>query len=668
MTDSLTVRRSLGAVFALVLALVSLAVTPLYAAGSEKTPDGRLLITKGHVDAFNVSGNASGVTLDLKEDVTGSQVRHKPENVILGVVDGAWTEQTKNVPSLGSAGYYLPMTQNPSIVWPGWDSLGAQPLQKVTYKLASITGPGDVFMWTSGPFGGGVEPRQENGSLKVTNGSTWVQDYAAHEHISWLFTKPGTYTMTLSATVDFEGTSKTTNSATYTWAIGGNEIESFRAEPVTQVTPKPVTFDNDKLAFTVPTTDGIIYSMGGTAIAAGTHSATDGQQVTITASAKDGYAITSGATTSWSHTFTAPVEDDDEDPVEKDPETTEVTPAAPTFDDKKLTMTIPTSTGTAYFLAERSVRTYAATSRAGVELAPGVYDMADGQSVTISASPTEGYTFPESAATSWSHTFKAEAPVEDAPGEDSPDVETPAAPGEDTPGQDGSAPVEQNPAPDAGASPTPAPAKPAPTKPAPVAPGQSAPSVPTCIPTAVTTPGGTTTKVGGSYTVPSNTHAHPNWVFTKPGTYKATITQSATIEGKKLSTSGVITFIVGGAGNANDGHFDIGTAYEGGKLTMLIKDDRQVPATWVAPSSLTFGLSDKAKATAPAGMEFIAPAGSEVWMISASQVSGVPWVGANTMHPSLKGTTEVTWTLSNVSGPGAMAVFSSGNLSPIGQT
>ena len=98
-----------------------------------------------------------------------------------------------------------------------------------------------------------------------------------------------------------------------------------------------------------------------------------------------------------------------------------------------------------------------------------------------------------------------------------------------------------------------------------------------------------------------------------------------------------------------------------------VKDDRTQPAKWVDPGSPVFGLSDASKATAPAGLEFIAPKGSQIWMISSAAVPGVPWVGANTQHPSIvSGTTgEVTWSLSSVTGPGQLAVFSSGNLGQV---
>lgn len=189
------------------------------------------------------------------------------------------------------------------------------------------------------------------------------------------------------------------------------------------------------------------------------------------------------------------------------------------------------------------------------------------------------------------------------------------------------------------------------------------PAAEQCLPTPVTS-NGSGTAVGGSHTIRANTHVHPNWVFTAPGVYKVSITQTTTLKsGARVSTSGILSFNVGGAGNADSGHFDIGTSASPSSISMLVKDDRSQPARWVAPSSLVFGLGSAAETTAPAGIEFIAKQGQRIWMISSSQVPSVPWLGANTMHPSLlaRTTGDVTWTLNGVSGPGSLAVFESGN-------
>jgi surface-anchored protein len=54
-----------------------------------------------------------------------------------------------------------------------------------------------------------------------------------------------------------------------------------------------------------------------------------------------------------------------------------------------------------------------------------------------------------------------------------------------------------------------------------------------------------------TYRVPLGTHAHGNWTFTKPGTYHATFTHTATLaNGKTSSDTATLTFSVGNSGGA----------------------------------------------------------------------------------------------------------------------
>ncbi|SPT52571.1 putative ABC transporter-associated repeat protein [Actinomyces bovis] len=123
-------------------------------------------------------------------------------------------------------------------------------------------------------------------------------------------------------------------------------------------------------------------------------------------------------------------------------------------------------------------------------------------------------------------------------------------------------------------------------------------------------------KVGDSYTLPKNTHAHPNWVFTAPGTYKVGLEMSVTpSSGSTITTpkaSTTLSFVVGpgASGDATDGHFDLGPVAESGALVARVKDDRKQPATWVDPTTLTFALGDAAKLKAPEELSFISAAAS----------------------------------------------------------
>ena len=117
------------------------------------------------------------------------------------------------------------------------------------------------------------------------------------------------------------------------------------------------------------------------------------------------------------------------------------------------------------------------------------------------------------------------------------------------------------------------------------------------------------------------------------------------------------------------GHFDVGPVLNGGTLTSSVKDDRTSPARHVSPGALEFVLNDAAKLNLPAGMEDIAPAGTPVYMIGATQQQGVPWLGWSTQDPELLKQLDgpVTMSLNGFEGPGTMSTFLSGNFGSAGQ-
>ena len=117
------------------------------------------------------------------------------------------------------------------------------------------------------------------------------------------------------------------------------------------------------------------------------------------------------------------------------------------------------------------------------------------------------------------------------------------------------------------------------------------------------------------------------------------------------------------------GHFDVGPVLNGGNLTSSVKDDRTSPARHVSPGALEFVLNDAAKINLPAGMENIAPAGTPVHMIGATQQQGVPWLGWSTQDPELLKQLDgpVTMSINGFEGPGTMSTFLSGNFGSAGQ-
>ena len=535
--------RTRAALRALLAAFASLAVI-LIPLGSAHAA-GRLVIESGHVDAFNVTAEGDALKLDLKEDVTGSHKTHAAEDVELHVKSAALTDLPKNIPG-GPKAYYLPETQDPNLLWPGWDTMGTQDTGfdgSIKLKFDKVEGPGNIHLFSTGKFGA-ITPLLENDSMDLKSGSVRDQSFPAHTHANWIFTKPGVYTLTLHAEGTKGGKKVSSNKATYTFTVGDEfkgKADAKAEKPAPAPAPKPEDSTTpEKPSDTAPTA-------------------------------------------------AAPAPKDSTKPA---------APANPAPADKPKPRT---------------------------------------------------------------STPKAKAP--EKPAAPAPKAKAKAKAKAAAPAKEAKTPAKHA-----------APAAPA----MPEAPAKEEPKAPVCTATEVVRDAtkdeikaATSTskaKVGGSYTIPANTHVHPNWVFSKPGTYKLKIRQSVKgKDGKSYSDTSTLTFNVGSSSGATSGHFDFGSRFENGKLISSIKDDRKSPAQWVDPSSISFGLGNAAKAKAPAGIEFIAPAGSDVWMIGSTQAPSVPWVGANSMHPSIiqNTTGEITQTLVSANGPGNVGVFTSGNFGQI---
>lgn len=193
-----------------VLLLAVLGITPAHAQVQR--------LDQGHIDAFNVTADGGELTLDLKEDATGSHVRRAPEDVELVVGQDAYTERTAEIPEIGKAGYMLPQTQRSDLIWPGWDTQGARDIGAIDLEFVEVTGPGEVYLFQTGSFGS-LDPVLDGGSTRLETGSVIAQEEPAHVHANWLFTEPGTYQMRVVA----EGGGSSSNEATYTWVVGDGE-------------------------------------------------------------------------------------------------------------------------------------------------------------------------------------------------------------------------------------------------------------------------------------------------------------------------------------------------------------------------------------------------------------------------------------------------------------
>ncbi|MDQ6524825.1 TIGR03773 family transporter-associated surface protein [Nocardioides sp. LHD-245] len=121
----------------------------------------------------------------------------------------------------------------------------------------------------------------------------------------------------------------------------------------------------------------------------------------------------------------------------------------------------------------------------------------------------------------------------------------------------------------------------------------------------------------------------------------------------------------------SDGHFDFGSVIEGTAMQARVKDDRTQPPSWVQPEGLRFVLGSAAEQEVPAGSaySFLGSAGAKIWLIPQTQVSGVPWLGWNTQHETVRQQVRgsVRYRLDGVSGPGELAVYLTDSFGGVGE-
>lgn len=192
---------------------------PAQAAPQECRP--AVTLETGHIDAFFVSAADGRAVLQLVEDVTGHRVVREPEQVLLRVKPSAHRADIPVGTPGAPAGYVLPLTQSPSLIWPGWDTnrTATSGYSDVSIHITGVDGPGRVTISSQGPFGGVTSLLQGGG---YTLPGVIREEVPAHTHAQWVFSAEGVYTLTAHAvaTNRQSGQSIRTETRTYTFQVG----------------------------------------------------------------------------------------------------------------------------------------------------------------------------------------------------------------------------------------------------------------------------------------------------------------------------------------------------------------------------------------------------------------------------------------------------------------
>ena len=684
------------------------------------TDGNNVVLDRGHLDAFRVGSSADGgIDLKLKEDVTGEGVLREPENVLLKVRDSALTDIPSGLPG-APKGYVLPLTQKSGLLWPGWETFDVKRngFSEVKINVRDVKGPGTVNLFSQGTLG---DVRSLLDGDSTTLPGTITVKQPTHEHANWVFSKPGVYTMTVQASAEKDGNAFQSKLHTYTWVVGdktelpdpwgtGAPADTAKPSPSptdgTRPSPAPTTrpsqnsapepsteptakLDSDKK----PGTDG--KSNGGAKPGADKQPADKKNPCSKKLVLDHGHSDVFRVGSADKNGLNLKIKEDvtgegvlhtPEDvllavkdsalmsipkgypgapkgyvlPITQNPDL--LWPGWETFDVKrngfsevKINVRDVKGPGKVHLFTQNSFAGTKALLDGGSTALPGTITVKEPSHVhanwvftkpgryemTVDATSVRyGKTVKTATHTyTWAVGSKAIAEAKSCTAA-SDKAATPAA--DQSAGDTGGAAL-------GGLNTV----------------GASLDGAPEASGDGAAADGETANGSQDAAEAASGAAAAAKKEVCRPVKIATKKASPASSDGaKKSATPAAKAAAPAGqaASIATEGHFDWGVQLESGKLISALKDDRSAPAKWVNPSSIVMSVGDKANTTAPGGMEFIAKSGTKVWLIGATQVPGVPWLGVNTMHPSIvNGTTgPVQMHLDKVDGPGKMAVFMSG--------
>lgn len=182
-------------------------------------------------------------------DVAFSNYVMLEEHNIIKTLDANLDEGAANVSLAEDAVKYaaeiIPLVEDVSLdtIWLGLrargdgDQYGATRASDVVVSATNVTGPGAVFGYLTGSFGDTDVYFDSSDGFDAGTGfrdDTATLPVDAHTHMSWVFTKPGVYELTLSARLRVDQQARTVplGEATFTLVVGVPPAESGVEDPV----------------------------------------------------------------------------------------------------------------------------------------------------------------------------------------------------------------------------------------------------------------------------------------------------------------------------------------------------------------------------------------------------------------------------------------------------
>ncbi|MEH1128462.1 choice-of-anchor M domain-containing protein [Micromonospora sp. CPCC 206061] len=211
---------------------------------NQREATGRAVLEQGHVD-LGPRYRDGKWTIQVHDGTVAPPVWRQPSDVVLRVRDAA-VERVPDDPTYAFLGqqpgtpvHVVPQTQNPEVVWLGWNTQDPGVLsgigRGVTMNLLGVQGPGSVIVYLqSGNLGA---PQVLWNSTLPYPQPLWV-DTNTHTHANWIFTKPGVYLVAVEITADLAAGGQVSGRSVLRLAVGdGTSVDEAFATQYTAGLP-----------------------------------------------------------------------------------------------------------------------------------------------------------------------------------------------------------------------------------------------------------------------------------------------------------------------------------------------------------------------------------------------------------------------------------------------
>ncbi|WP_418969494.1 TIGR03773 family transporter-associated surface protein [Alloscardovia omnicolens] len=205
-------------VFSFIFGIVNL--SPAYAQ-TEK-----ILLQKGHAD-FGPTLSEGSWRLKIRDDTGSTPVWRNPADVVMEVSEKAVIAMPQDSrysfigAQAGQKLYVIPQTQNPDVMWLGWNTQENQVVSELRdgahLSLDKVEGPGKVHVYLEN--GNLQAPQQLWSSDAAMPQKTWIEANT-HTHANWVFSKKGIYHLTFTASGTLKNGQTVSHTATLNFAVG----------------------------------------------------------------------------------------------------------------------------------------------------------------------------------------------------------------------------------------------------------------------------------------------------------------------------------------------------------------------------------------------------------------------------------------------------------------